>query len=818
MGEVFRARDTRLDRSVAIKVLPSAYSNDAQLKTRFEREAKAISQLSHPNICALYDVGNQDGVEYLVMELLEGHTLAGPLPLADVVKYGVQIAEALEKAHRNGIVHRDLKPQNIMITKTGAKLLDFGLAKTAAVDVGAEGPTAQQITREGTIVGTFHYMSPEQLEGLPVDARSDIFALGAVLYEMVTGNRAFSGKTKTSVIAAIVAADPPPILDAPPPFQDLIRACLAKDPDARMQSAHDVALQLRSIEKWGAASPGRKRNWLPWLISLALAASLIAVLLTRQRPQSQPLQFTIESPPNTSIDGPPAISPDGRRLVFRTIAADHSRLLWMRSLDSVTAQPLKGTEGVSFAFWSQDGKNVGFTARGKLWRLDPADGSVRTIYEPVEFPPGGATWNRDGVVIVAPQTEGTLWRVPASGGTATMIPGTAKQVAYWPSFLPDGDHFLYNREYAGKESGIYVGSLTSNNTKRVLPSDASFNTSRSTYAAGNLYYERSVSLYRIPFDVKKLETRGEPVKIEDNVEFPAPGRAAFSVSDEGTIVYRKSGPAIVGQMTIINRGGHALGTVGDLLPYGHFALSPDETRIAYARDEEISTISILDRARGTSSRAVLELWAANSAWFSDNRSLFYSAAADGPPNVYVRRAGAPSELLLKSDRQSWATSVTPDGKYGIYDFDDPKTTFDIYAIPIAPPHTPIPIVKSPARERDGKISPDGKWIVYVSDESGQQEIYAATFPDAKSRVQISNSGGVTPHWSRDGRELYYLQTESKRLMAVKVTFSNGELRPAVPEPLFLIPSGLFDGSRDGSFIVSQERINSESPGLTVLMK
>jgi serine/threonine protein kinase len=815
MGEVFRARDTRLDRSVAIKVLP-----DGQLKSRFEREAKAISQLSHPNICALYDVGHDSGVDYLVMELLDGVTLAdrismGPMPLPDIVRYGTQIAEALETAHRKGIVHRDVKPHNIMITKSGAKLLDFGLAKPAVVDVGADGPTVNQITREGAIVGTFQYMSPEQLSGLPLDARSDVFALGAVLYEMITGRRAFAGATKTGVIAAIVSGEPPPITDHE--LEPLIAACLQKDPDARMQSAHDVAIALHWKRAIGGGKPP-SAVFVPWSIAALLAIAVIALLLLRPKPVTQNLRFHINPPPATAISGVPAISPDGSRIAFPAMSANGSSMLWLRSLDSIDAQPLKGTEGVTYAFWSADGKNIGFMARGKLQRVDPADGSVRLIYEPVEEPPGGATWNANDVVVFAPGTEKSLYRVAASGGTATPLPGTTSEVAYWPHFLPDGDHFLYLREYAGELNGVYVGSLSSSQTKLVVPRVRDFDTSRVEYAEGNLYVARGPAFYRIPFDPKALEVRGEAVKIDDDVQFYSPGRASFSVSTHGTIVYRKRGAPRVAQLKIVDRSGHDAGTMGGLVPYGPFELSPDGTRLAYTRDEEIETVWVLDRARGTSTRLALEDWAMNPIWLPDGRSLMYSAAPSGPPNVFLRRAGSNSEMLRKSNLQNWVTSVTPDGKLAIYDDNEPKTKWDIYAIPVDAPHTPRPLLTTEARERDGKISPDGKWLAFVSDESGAQEIYAVSFPALASRVQLSSGGGVSPRWSRDGRELYYFEPAADRLMAVRVSSAGGELRAESPVALFAVPSALYDVTPDGKFLITQDQVNADAPPLIVVKR
>src|SRR5436190_3964081 len=562
MGEVWRARDTRLDRGVAVKILPSEFSGDARLKARFEREAKAISHLSHPHICSLFDVGHDSGVDFLVMELIDGQTLAdriarSPLPLDLVIRYGIEIAEGLEHAHRSGVTHRDLKPQNIMITKSGAKILDFGLAQMSVVDVGAaDGATARRpLTQEGAIVGTFQYMSPEQLEGKTADARSDVFALGAILYEMATGKRAFDGKTKTSVIAAIVSSEPPPMSQLQPltprALESLIRGCIAKDPDARIQSAHDVALQLGWISESADAAPPKSRSpWLPWAIAgvLALMFAGGTAYHFKGRDVPQPVRFTIAAPPDTAIDGIPAVSPDGKQIVFRTVSADSSSMLWIRSINSVEAKPLKGTEEAFFTFWSPDGKNLGFVARGKLLRLDLADGSVRTIYEPIEPPPGGATWNRDDVIIFSPRVEGSLFRVSANGGPATPVTTSVRHtMTIWPWFLPDGDHFLYIGEGNGP-NGIYAGSLTSGQSKLIVKSGH-----RPEYAAGHLFFMNGASLYAQTFDAAKLEVRGAAIKIDEDVQRAAPGGASFSASDGGTLTYRKIGAAVVSQLTFADR-------------------------------------------------------------------------------------------------------------------------------------------------------------------------------------------------------------------------------------------------------------------------
>ena len=824
MGEVWRARDTRLDRSVAVKVLPSEFSADAHLKARFDREAKAISHLSHPHICSLFDVGHDGGVDFLVMELIDGQTLAdrlarGPLPLDQLIRYGIEIAEALEHAHRSGITHRDLKPQNIMITKSGAKLLDFGLAQRGLVNLESpEGATARRpLTQEGTIVGTFQYMSPEQIEGGVTDSRSDIFALGAVLYEMATGKRAFDGKTKTSVIAAIVSSEPTPISRLQPltprALEHLIQGCLAKERDARVQSAHDVALQLRWIADTSESRPRHAKSWLAWAAAAALAVMLAAgvVYHMRTRTSAQPVRFTVAAPPDTAIDGVPAVSPDGSQLVFRTVAADGSSMLWIRSIDSVDARPLKGTEGADFAFWSPDGRNVGFMARGKLSRLDLANGSVRTIYEPIDYPPGGASWNRDDVIVFNPRVEGTLLRVPASGGAAVPVATSVKHdSAIWPWFLPDGDHFLYSCQTHG-EDAIYVGSIVSGKSKWIAKGGW-----RPAYADGRAFFVRAGSLYAQQFDVRNLELRGELVKIDDGVQHVSPGRASFSVSDGGTIAYRKSGAAVVSQLSFADRNGRTIGTIAEPAPISNFDLSPDERRIVYMRWEDQPTIWMLDIARGTSTEVVFA-WSGWPLFLSDSRSIVYGAPKKTPPNLFVRRADGASERLFLSDQQNYPTSVSSDGRYAIYEFNSPQTSFDLYAISIAEPHKLFPVVTSPFVETDGMISPDSRWLAFTSNESGGSQVYAVAFPGGGGKVQISNSGGIRARWSRNGRELFYIEPGSKRMMAVKIAVADGELRPSVPLPLFPIKTETYGVTRDGRFLVAEDRVNAAAPGLTVVV-
>ncbi|HUK86680.1 MAG TPA: protein kinase, partial [Terriglobales bacterium] len=543
MGEVYRARDTRLDRTVAIKVLPAHLSDHPERRQRFDREARAISSLNHPNICTLYDVGHQEGVDYLVMEYMEGESLAdrlqrGPLPPEQLLKYGVEICEGLEQAHRSGVVHRDLKPGNIMLTRTGAKLMDFGLAKTANPEASASaltaslaGPGGKPLTAEGMVVGTFQYMAPEQLEGKEADARSDVFALGSVLYEMATGKRAFTGKSQASVVAAILASEPQPISAlrpmSPPTLDRLVKVCLAKDPEERWQTAHDVKLQLKWIAEGGSeagvpaplAARRRHAQTLAWAVAavcLLAALALGAAWLLRAPKPELPLQASLLPPKDSSFAAFNfAVSPDGRKLVFVARGASGGgNTLWVRPLDSIAAQPLAGTEDAQFPFWSPDSKSIGFFANHKLRRIDAAGGPVLALAD-AETPRGGS-WSPDGTIVFAPASVGGLWQIPAAGGAPTQLtqpanPG-AERSHRWPSFLPDGRHLLYyNSSPSGPlgrpapaevdaGSGIYVLDIKTGHQSLVVRA-----ISQGQYASGYVFYLDQGNLMAQPFELSSLK-------------------------------------------------------------------------------------------------------------------------------------------------------------------------------------------------------------------------------------------------------------------------------------------------------------------------
>ncbi len=830
MGEVWRARDTRLDRSVAVKVLSPAMAGDASLRLRMEREGKVISQLSHPHICTLFDVG--DG--YLVMELLEGETLAdrisrGPLPVTEVLRLGEQIAQALDAAHRHGIVHRDLKPGNIMLTRSGVKLLDFGLARVGPATIGPDAETQMgAITDAGTVIGTLQYMAPEQLDGLNADARTDIFALGAVLYEMATGQRAFGGTTRTSVIMAIASSDPPPMSQlqplAPARLEQLVRGCLAKRPDDRMQSAHDVALELRWIAAGDAPAMVTRRSAtrerVAWSVAALLALALLGIAIGRMREGpavASPLRFTIPAPPETSTFRAAVISPDGKRIVFRAERADGQSTLWLRSLDATEAKELEGTAGAEFVFWSPDSRHIGFFGRGKLKRLDTSDGTIRTIYEPTHGVPGGATWNKDDVIVFSPKIEGGLYRIAATGGEAVPLPGKDQPIHAWPSFLPDGRHFLYAVIGKDNQGGINVGSLDSAETKTIVPFKRLYDLTPAYYGGGHLFHVRNRALVAQAFDAKALTATAAAIPIEESIDIDGPGRTPLSVSSNGTLVYRKPGPPVVSSLFIVDRAGRKLRGAGDAGPYTAASIAPDGTRVLVSRADAVEAIWQIDLARGSSSRVTFEELSALPVWLRDGKSFAYSGSSDSPPNIYLHRADGSTARLTNTTEQHYPTGASPDGKQVVYTAPSAGKSWNLYTVTTAAPHVSIPLLETQFAETDGTVSPDGRWLAYTSNESGRGQVYVTTFPKPGPRWQVSTAAGDNPRWSADGRELYYEMPSEKRLYAVKVDVEGDELRAGLPVALFDLPSSLWAVFPDGRFLIAERSLNPASPPLNVVV-
>jgi len=822
MGQVWLARDDRLGRDVAVKVLPEGFATSEAYRQRFEREGRAISALNHPNICTLYDIGRDGETHYLVMERIEGESLSerlrrGPLPVEQVVEFGGQIASALAAAHRAGIVHRDLKPGNVMLTRTGAKLLDFGLARTADESGGGairgltEAPTQhERLTQQGTILGTIQHMAPEQLEGLDADARTDIFALGTVLYEMATGRPAFEGATRTSLIAAIVTAQPPPIAElrpmTPPAFEHLVRQCLAKDREDRWQSAGDVAAQLRWISTQlsssgaSAAVSGRGRRVrraLPWMAAAAFAA-LSAVLgyavLDRGPARIPALRAAIVPPAMTTLvpfdELGLALSPDGRRLAFVANEADGGKGLWIRDLDSATAERVPETRGAWYPFWSPDGVHLGFFADGFLKTVDLRGGSPRVV---AEAPSGrGGTWNRDDVILFSPRTRSAIERVAAAGGTpepVTPFDPETETTNRWPHFLPDGRHFLYVSrapvEGRGETGRLMLASLDSPDV-RVLIEDS---TNAAYVEPGFILFGRGGDLLARRFDPDRLEFVGEPIPLTaDKASFWEPKNyVPFSVSDDGTIVYlpEATRPSV---LRWYDRAGTPLETIRDSGFHTYARASPDGNRVAWVQGQPQSgkqDVWVRDLSLDRDQKLTLESSNyGDPAWSPDGRQLAFTCQPKRVQDVCVKTvdAGGPAAILYESKDWSTAGNWTRGGLVLVDQ--DPETDNDIWLLDPASPGSARRIVHTPADETDPRLSEDGRWLAFTSDATGRTEVYVREMRDDAQTWQISFDGGSSPQWSRNGAEVVYVTPEGA-IAAVAIE-TRPTFRASPPRVLFAL--------------------------------
>ena len=822
MGEVWRGRDTRLDREVAIKILPPEFAQDDLFRARFAREAKTISSLNHPHICTLFDVGHEGDAHFLVMELLEGESLVdrlqrSPLPLDQVVKFGAQVADALEAAHKQGIVHRDLKPGNVMLTKTGAKLLDFGLARSAAgigLSTSTELPTeAKPLTTAGTILGTFQYMAPEQFEGVEADPRTDIFALGALLYEMATARRAFEGKSKTSLIAAILSAQPPPISSVqpvmPPALDHVVRKCLEKDPDDRWQSAHDVASELRWIAEAGsqAGVPAalslrrRSRERLAWLLVALLGAAttlLAAAHLLRVPKPAVAFRATLDPPMDAALipfdELGVALSPDGTQLAFVAIAGDGSKQIWVRDLSEMTARPLSETTGAWYPFWSPDGRYLGFFADGKLKKIDLRGGSPQVL---AEAPSGrGGSWGHGDVILFSPNIRSPIHAVAATGE------GTPKPVTHfdpeketthrWPHFLPDGRHFLYllRARISGKpEVGRLMLASLDSPEARVLIDDA---TNAQYVEPGYLLYGRSASLYAWRFDPGSRRLIGHPVPItKEKLSFWEPKNlVVFAASNEGTIVYLPE----VARKTVLHwyeRGGRVLGSLGPPGFYGTPRVSPDGKKVAFVLADSARAPSDLwiqdleyDRKFRLTQKSGLFF---GPAWSRDSSRLMFVCQPKGVQDLCVRslREGGDAELLHESPNWKVTGSWMPDGKSVLFSEQDPETNEDIKILSLDGKGESRVLLKTPFNETYPEVSPDGRWVAYLSDETGRPEVNVRPSSGSLEQWQISPGGGSQARWRGDGRELYYVAPDGN-VVAVSID-TQPVFRPGTPRALFRLP-------------------------------
>ena len=872
MGEVYRARDTRLDRTVAIKILPAHLSDNPEAKQRFDREARAISSLNHPNICTLYDVGHQDGMDYLVMEFLEGETLAtrlakGPLPPEQLLKYGIEICEGLEKAHKTGVIHRDLKPGNIMLTKAGAKLMDFGLAKAATGPPPASGLSATldgafaggpsagggaratqgPLTAAGTIVGTFQYMSTEQIEGKEADARSDIFAMGAVLYEMATGIRAFTGKTQASVIAAILAAEPQPISVvrpmSPPALDRVVKVCLAKDPDERFQSVHDLKLQLMWIVEGGsqvgvpAPVAARRKNRERILTAavafcgLLAAGGIAGTVIFAKKADSfrKVVRAQIGAPERysfTSLNASNhvAISPDGNAIAF-VAEGEGKQFLWVRPLQATAAQALAGTEGAYYPFWSPDSKFLGFFANGKMKKVEASGGVVQTL---CDSPFGrGGSWNRDGVILFTPGIHDVIYRVPDGGGQPVAVTKVKKPGPYagsrWPYFLPDGKHFLYVGTEEGDFRGkIYAGSLDSPEAKLIVEEN-----SAAVYANGHIFFIKDGNLVAQPFDPDRLSVSGNPFPVAPKVEYyEAKSQGNFSVSDNGVLVYRSaySSPQ---RLVWLDRGGKQVATLGEPGTYGSPRLSPDGRTLVIPREDPADVgkndLWLLEVQRGIFSRLTFHPAVSyTAAWSPDGSHL--AIASLGTKAQIIPANGSGTPITASSEQVSMIRDWSPDGHTILVQQQNSSTGMDVMSLRASDKPQPItPVLNSQFDEILPRLSPDGRWLAYISNESGRGEVYVIPFPGpGGGRWQISNNGvtmgipGIA--WSRDGKQLYFRDTAGG-LMAVDVQPRDREFHAGVPRQIFMAIGGVrpLDTAPDGRILVALQAEQEISSPITLVL-
>jgi serine/threonine protein kinase len=834
MGEVYRAKDTRLGRDVAVKVLPQHLSANEEIRARFEREAKTVSSLNHPNICTLFDVGREGDTDYLVMELIDGETLAqrlmkGALPTPDVLRISAQIADALDRAHRAGVVHRDLKPGNVMLTKSGAKLMDFGLARATGMagPGGGSGGTqaaltqsptiAQPLTAEGTLVGTFQYMAPEQLEGAEADARSDLWALGCVLYEMATGRRAFAGKSQASLISSIMSTEPPPISTlvpmTPPAFDRLLRACLTKDPDERIQTAHDVKLQLDWIRdagsQAGVAAPvavrRQSRERIAWaLAAVGLAAAAVSLFVLRSRPkETEPICALISAPAGTGLSpwwSNISLSPDGRNVAF--VAGDSAATsLWVRPLGSEAARLMPDVRDPSLMFWSYDSRSVAYFGGGKLCKVAIDGGSPVTLCN-AKIGRGG-TWNRDGVIVFAPAPEGPLLRVASGGGgettPVTRLDSVRHEAAHrFPCFLPDGDHFLYVALPSGPNGwDTFVGSLNSKSVKKVLTAG-----SVAVYAEpGYLLFAREGRIMAQRFDTGRLELTGDAVAIGDAPEYSiVDAEPVASASRNGRLIVLQSDSPRT-RLRWFDRTGTARGTVGlPPAPWAMRRLSPDGRRAGVMNGTDIWTLD-LQRSMPTRFASTLSN-EASLVWSPDGSRMAFVSKQTGRSEIFVGRAdgAAAPELVPTTDAQfKYVNNWSPDGKFLVFRTIDPATQDDLWLLPMSGERKPEPYLRTPYAETEARVSPDGRWLAYVSNESGASEIYVQSFPEPGHKVRVSSDGGGLPSWSRGGKELIY--GRGNTLMSVPIE-AGDELRPGTPRPLFTLP----DGVTGGDWTADGERI------------
>ncbi len=862
MGEVYSALDIRLHRQVAIKILAGHLSASPELKQRLEREARAISALNHPSICQLYDIGSQDGIDFLVMEFLEGETLAdrlrkGALPLTELFKIGIAIADALAAAHRHGIVHRDLKPGNIMLTKGGAKLMDFGLAKPLGLPAAAPGsgaapsftaaPTVSgpsplsPLTAVGSVVGTIQYMSPEQIEGREADARSDIFAFGAVLYEIATGSRPFQGKSQISLASSILEKDPEPISalkpETPPALDHVVSVCLQKSPDERFQTANDIKLELQWIAsgKSSAAAtaataaplPSLRRERLAWVAALLVVALLGlagGAFLLRPAHPARLLRTVINPPEKTTLNltgdaaGPPVLSPDGASIAFTASGADSNSLLWVRPMDSADAHSLAGTEGAIFPFWSPDSRSLGFFANGKLKTIELSGGAPQVVCD-AALGRGGA-WGADGVIVFSADPTSPLLRVSAAGGTPvplTTIDAARHTSHRWPFFLPDGRHFIYlamhhDPSKAANDS-IYYASVDGRDNRPLLNAQ-----SNAIYADGFLLYARSAQLMAQPFDPASGMLSGEAHAVAKGVmNDVSTWHMDASASADGVLVFASGGSGDL-QLLWLDRTGKQIGVAADKMSNLRFAvLSPQGDRVALQIDAGVNDLWVLDLARGVRTRLTFgPIMNIGPVWSPDGKWIAYTSRRDSHITILRKRAdgSGAEEQLATAGPGIITTNWSRDGRYIFY-ADLAGDAGGVWALPLEGERTPHKVLD---RGVMPQLSPDSHWLAYVSTESGGNEVYVVGYGGAQGKWQVSAKGGQGPLWSADGKELYYIDPIFN-LIAVPVKSAGGALQFGAPHTLvpgWSAPYVFYDVAPDGKRILMDKAPQQVSQTLTVV--
>lgn len=814
MGEVYRAHDEKLNRDVAIKVLPIALSKDPDRLRRFEQESQAAGALNHPNILAVYDVGTHDEAPYIVSELLEGESLKerlddGPLPQRKAIDYAIQIARGLAAAHEKGIIHRDVKPDNLFVTGDDrVKILDFGIAKLIAPsDDGrpqTEIATRKVQTDPGTVLGTVGYMSPEQVRGKHIDHRSDIFSVGAVLYEMLSGQRAFRRDTAVETLNAILKEEPPELTTAnrgiPPGVERVVWHCLEKSPERRFQSATDVAFALealsgvatRSTEQTLVTASARPRwitkerlVWASICVLLLAATLLFGYWARRQTTNTRAVRLALATPPEASLPSRVTVAPDGQRVVFVANTADGKRVLWVRPLDSLTAQPLAGTEGAVSPFWSPDSRFIGYFAAGKLLKVDVSGGRPQSLCNAGQD--RGGAWSTNGTILFA-GNEG-LYRVSSQGGAASLATKAApKEEAHrWPQFLPDGNHFIFLADAATAEDHhVRLGSLDSQESPILFGA-----ISRIVYATpGYILYVNQGALMARGFDASSLKLTGEPATVVEHVaEVGANHEYDFSASDNGVLAYQSGNPNA--QLTWFDRDGKKLKTVGETANYSEVTLSPDGRRAAVGMldpDDRAADVWVVDLDRNSSSRLTFNPSGDGTPlWSPDGTKIVFGSnrVGNGQINLYSKSAsGAGDEqLLLQSDSEKFATSWSRDGQYIFFENWIPKSSAAVWVLPVTGDRQPKPALPQSSFDQiQGKISPDGHFLAYSTNESGRWEVYVQPFPATGGKWQISSGGGALPLWRPDGKELFFL-AEGGKVMSADIR-TDGGFQSGIPRLLF----------------------------------